>query len=167
MSGKKLHRKRNHISSFSRIYDDVHFEELSPANAPDALAVAEKWLDERIGEPSADELGELDCIKKALAGMSVLGLSGGLLYVGNEPAAMTIVSRISASCADVHYEKAWGEYAQNGAFSVINRMFAASELIPCDYINREEDMGIPGLRTAKESYYPAFKLKKYYGECKC
>ena len=167
LSGKKLHRKRNHISAFGKIYDDAHYEPITPANAHDALAVAKKWLDERPDEPTAEELGEFDCITKALAGVSAIGLVGGILYVGSEPAAMTLASRISLSCVDVHYEKAWGEYAQNGAFTVINQMFAASDSIPCDYINREEDMGLPGLRTAKESYYPAFKLKKYYGVCKC
>ena len=46
---------------------------------------------------------------------------------------------------------------------MINKMFAGSLPEECDLINREEDMGIEGLRSAKESYFPAFRLKKYYG----
>ena len=64
-----------------------------------------------------------------------------------------------------HNEKSYGEYAANGAFAVINQK--VSESVSCEYINREEDMGIAGLRTAKESYFPAFRVKKYYGVCKC
>ena len=98
----------------------------------------------------------------------ITGLFGGILYVGGSPAAMTMASAVSDICIDVHYEKAIGEYAENGAFTVINQCFAASEDAEgFEYINREEDMGIPGLRTAKESYYPAYKLRKFYGVFKC
>ncbi len=165
LSGRKLHRKRNHIGAFNRMYDDIRGESITSANAADALTVAQKWLEER--EPNAEELGEFDCIKTALNEMDALRMFGRLLYVDGIPAAMTLASRISDTCIDVHYEKAWGEYAANGAFAVINNMLASSPEADREYINREEDMGIEGLRTAKESYYPAFKLRKYYGVCKC
>lgn len=165
LAGKKLHRKRNHINSFMRLYDDVIYRPLGAANSADALYAAEKWLDEREDTASDDERAELDCIKTALADIDGLRLFGGVLYVGEKPVAMTVASAISDAVTDVHYEKAYGEYAENGAFAVINQNFASS--LSCEYINREEDMGIAGLRTAKESYFPAFRLKKYYGVCKC
>ena len=164
LAGKKLHRKRNHINNFMRLYEDVAYRPLGVSNRGDALTVAEKWLDERT-DASDDERAELDCIRTALADMDALRIFGGVLYVGDTPVAMTAASAISDAVTDVHYEKAYGEYAVNGAFAVINQNFASS--VSCEYINREEDMGIAGLRTAKESYYPAFNLKKYYGVCKC
>ena len=165
LSGKKLHRKRNHINNFMRLYDDVEYRPLSSANSADAIIVAEKWLAERGDTVTNDERGELDCIRTALGNMDTLRIFGGVLYVGKTPVAMTAASVISDAVTDVHYEKSYGEYAVNGAFAVVNQSFAASA--SCEYINREEDMGIEGLRTAKESYFPAFKLKKYYGVCKC
>lgn len=165
LAGRKLHRKRNHIAAFNRLYDDIRTERITGGNAADALTVAEKWLEER--EPAPDELAEFDSISTALRNMEPLGLFGLILYVDDVPAAMTLASHISDICTDVHYEKAWGEYAANGAFAVINNMLASSPEADREYINREEDMGIEGLRTAKESYYPAFKLRKYYGVCKC
>lgn len=165
LSGKKLHRKRNHINSFMKIYDGVEFRPLGRGTSPDALTVAEKWLAERGDTASDDERSELDSIMLALDCFEELGLFGGVLYVGGVPAAMTVASSITAAVTDVHFEKSYGEYAENGAFAVINQKLASSD--SADYFNREEDMGIPGLRTAKESYFPAFKLKKYYGVCKC
>lgn len=164
LSGKKLHRKRNHINNFKRMYDDAEYRELTPENRADALKAAEMWLGER-EEITDDQRSEFESIRKALDNMEALHIFGGVLYVAGTPVAMTAASALSPSMTDVHYEKAYGEYADNGAFTVINREFAAAA--DCEYINREEDMGIEGLRTAKESYYPAFKLKKYYGVCKC
>lgn len=92
-------------------------------------------------------------------------LFGGILYAGGEPAAMTLASGISAVCVDVHFEKAVGAYAKNGAFAAVNQCFAASPAASAyEYVNREEDMGVEGLRRAKESYDPVYKVQKYYGE---
>ena len=166
LSGKKLHRKRNHINNFLNIYDNVSYRPLTPENAADALAVAEQWLEER-EEVNEDERSEFCGIKLALENIKELGIFGGLLYVDGVPAAMTAATAVSGNVTDVHYEKAVGEYAENGAYAVINRCFAASDESVGEYFNREEDMGIEGLRTAKESYFPAFKLKKFYGVIKC
>jgi hypothetical protein len=96
-----------------------------------------------------------------------LGLFGGVLYVAGVPAAMTMASAISSQCIDVHFEKAVGTFAAEGAFAAVNQAFASSEAaVPYPYINREEDMGIPGLRQVKEAYRPAFKVEKYYGTVK-
>ena len=165
LSGKKLHRKRNHINSFNKIYDDVEYKPLDATTRSDALAVAEQWLEERAEGASADERSEFCSIQLALENMEALKLFGGVLYVDGSAAAMTVASEINSTMTDVHFEKAVGEYAENGAFTVINRCLASSS--PSDHFNREEDMGIEGLRAAKESYYPAFKLRKFYGVCKC
>ena len=162
LAGKKLHRKRNHINNFMRVYDDVRYCAIDRDNMGDAVKTAELWLKER-ENASGDEAAEIETIKLAARNFEALGLIGGIVYVGAEPAAMTIASRITAQVTDIHFEKSYGEYAENGGFAVINRMFADSLPEECDLINREEDMGIEGLRSAKESYFPAFKLKKYYG----
>lgn len=91
-------------------------------------------------------------------------MMGGVLYVDGDPVAMTMASVLSSQCLDVHFEKATGVFAADGAFSVINQCFAASEEArEYTYLNREEDLGIAGLRKAKESYQPCLKLEKYYG----
>ena len=75
---------------------------------------------------------------------------------------MTLASPISASVLDIHFEKSLSEPAKNGAYAAINQFFAQN----CnfyEYLNREEDLGIPGLRKAKLSYKPDIILDKFSG----
>ena len=97
---------------------------------------------------------------EAVDNFEELSLSGGIIYANNVPVAMTIASYINDAAVDIHFEKAVGEYAVNGGFAAINQMYA-STLKDVKFINREEDINIPGLRKAKESYHPKFMLKKY------
>lgn len=86
------------------------------------------------------------------------GLSGAVLYVDNKPVAMTLGSQISEKVYDVNFEKALREY--DGVYAVINNEFAKT-LTKYEYINREEDMGIEGLRKSKLSYNPIMILDRF------
>ena len=163
LSGRKLQKKRNHVNHFRKKYPAWSYEEIGEHNRSTAFLIASKWLEERPEEVEEEKL-ENDSIAYALENSSRMGMFGGILYVGEEPVAMTLASRISSKCLDVHYEKAIGSYAQDGAFAMINQCFASSEsVMQYEFVNREEDMGIEGLRRAKETYDPDIKLKKYYG----
>ena len=100
---------------------------------------------------------ELQAIENALKYRHQLGIVGGLLYVENAPAAMSLASYITPMVADIHYEKCIPEFRD--AYAYINRELAAA--LSTEYINREEDLNIPGLRTAKLSYHPAHILRKF------
>lgn len=162
LSGRKLHRKKNHVNHFWRLYPEAVYLPLTAERLSDALKVAEQWKAERQDETEAQE--EWLCIQDVAAHWEQLGMMGGVLYVDGAPVAMTMASVLSPQCLDVHFEKATGVFAADGAFSVINQCFAASEEArEYTYLNREEDLGIAGLRKAKESYQPCLKLEKYYG----
>ena len=83
-----------------------------------------------------------------------------LLYVDDKPVAMALGNEISPLCFDINFEKALTEY--DGSYSVINNEFA-KRLTNYTYINREEDMGIEGLKKAKLSYHPAIIYDRYDG----
>ena len=85
-----------------------------------------------------------------------------VIYIDDEPVAMTIASKISDQVLDINFEKALLPYTENGFYTAICSMFAKnqSEFL---YLNREEDMGIEGLRKSKLSYRPAIILDKYFG----
>ena len=91
-----------------------------------------------------------------------LGLEGGLIRVYGEVVAFTIGDRLSADTYDVHFEKAYGEL--QGAYAMINREFARwvrARHPEIRYLNREDDMGVEGLRKAKQSYYPDLMVEKH------
>ncbi len=157
LKGRAYHKKKNHVSAFTRKYPEFNMKLISESDAVvrDALNVVNIWNKDK----GADV--EYASILEALQYIDELGLFGGVLYVNDEPVAMTLASAINSRVCDIHYEKAIGNCAANGAYSVINQLFAET-LSEYDYINREEDIGIEGLRKAKQSYHPTIFLDKYH-----
>lgn len=154
LPGTAYHRKRNHIARFEKLYPQWKFVALTHENAADALSVAQGWLE---GREESSLLHELRAISRALEHWQELFLSGGIIYVRQQPVAMSVASYISPTVADVHYEKCLPEFRD--AYPVINRELA--RMLNCELINREEDLNRPGLRQAKESYRPTMLLHKY------
>ena len=128
----------------------------------DAAEVVEKWFRaKRESEPEMDLGLEQVALRRAFKNFDALGLEGLVLYAGGEPVAVTMGSRLSDDTFDVHFEKARDEI--QGAYGAINRAFARHlrEKYPeLRYLNREDDLGLPGLRKAKQSYNPAFLVEK-------
>ena len=165
LPGSQYQKKRNHISRFNRTYGTNWEFKSFPENdiAQDILKVSQSWYEENQGESKEVLRLEHESIEKALQNRELLNLRGGVLYINGEPAAMTLASPISPDVLDVIYEKTFGEYEKNGAYAVINQQFSKR----CEgflYLNREEDMGVEGLRKAKLSYKPEMILEKFYGK---
>lgn len=159
LPGKKYHAKRNHISKFKRLYPNYRFEKLGKETFDDALTVAAKWCAiNGCAGSGGESLGAEYCaINRAFYNFDILGMFGGVLYVDDEPVAMTAASRINDKVCDVNFEKA---LAFDGAYAMINNCFAQT-YTEYELLNREEDMGIEGLRKAKLSYYPEKILTRY------
>ena len=158
LSGKKYHSKRNHISSFSKQYD-WQYREITDDNINDVLEYAEKWYKENADRYDKYMQCEHEGIKTILQNMQALNVKGGAIYVDGKVVAFTLGSPINDEVFDVHIEKALREYAT--AYTVINNEFVKT-LVDYKYINREDDMGLEGLRKAKLSYKPEILLKKYF-----
>ena len=158
LSGRKYHGKRNHISKFERAFPEWHYEAIGPGNTADCAAACEEWYTGQ--EDMSDSLmHERQIILKALAERELLGLTGGLIRVNGKVIAFTLGEPLNDSVFVIHFEKALPGF--EGAYPVINNQFARNELSSYRYINREEDLGIEGLRKAKLSYYPAILLEKF------
>ena len=155
LRGKKYHGKRNHIAKFERLYPEYSFDILTPENMPDAVNVCRKWY-ELNGQENFET--EYHAIESAFEHYNELNMFGGILYVNGNAAAMTMGHPINENVFDVNFEKALTEYT--GAYTMVNREFA-KHLCSYKYINREEDLGIEGLRKSKLSYYPEMLFKKY------
>ena len=102
---------------------------------------------------------ENESIKNALSHLNELSIIGGIVYVGEKPVAYCFGTALNQNVFDVNIEKALSEY--QGAYAVINNEFVKRELSSFEYVNREDDLGIDGLRRAKLSYQPCQILKKY------
>ncbi len=169
LAGKKLQAKRNHINRFTERYPDWHVEEITFDNLWECAQLDLEWnrryrsLDETSAEMEAQaRLDERHAISKAFAHYQDLGLFGLLLRAEGEVLAFTMGSLINPETVDVHFEKAYGEI--QGAYPLINREFARwiQERLPSVvWLNREDDMGLEGLRRSKESYYPDKMVEKY------
>ncbi|MBO5726828.1 MAG: GNAT family N-acetyltransferase [Clostridia bacterium] len=156
LPGKKYHSKRNHISAFTRKYNWV-YEELNESNKDDFLAATDEWYDNNPHKVNDDTVVEQNGIHYLVQNMSKFNVSGGLIRVGDNVVAITLGAPINENVFDVMFEKASSDF--QGAYTVINNEFA--KRIKAEYINREEDLGIEGLRKAKLSYKPHLLLRKY------
>lgn len=159
LSGKKFHAKRNHISKFYRTYENARFELIDQSNKGDALTVVLDWYAENSLDP--DDSSEVAAIREGLESLEEFNMSGAVLYVGEKPVAMTLGSEISSRVYDINFEKALRGY--DGVYAVINNEFAKT-LTRYKYINREEDMGLEGLRKSKLSYNPVIILDRFNAE---
>lgn len=160
LSGKKFHAKRNHISAFSKTHT-WQYESLSEDNIVEFIDTSDRWMSEMQALNGEDEglLVENVAIKRLLPQFRRLGLRGGAIRVDGKLVAFTFGSAINNEVFDIHVEKALPDYRT--AYSLINREFIAHELQDFRYVNREDDMGLEGLRRAKLSYHPDILLKKY------
>jgi len=153
LPGKKLHKKRNLVNAFINNYN---YEErrIDSSNREDTLRVLETWVKGR------DDLGDYDASREAIEKMDRFNLTGCLTYVDGVPAAYSLGEPLARGRSfAIHFEKALSEY--KGIYQFVNRSFAS--MLPRHYIhiNREQDLGDPGLRQAKLSYRPASFIKKY------
>ncbi len=158
LSGKKLHSKRNHISAFTKA-NEWQYEDITEQNIRDVLDCADRWYTEnnhRLDKKMETERAAIDFI---LENRKQLRVSGGAIRVDGRMVAFTLGSPINDKVFDIHIEKALASFST--AYTVINREFAAHNLESYEYINREDDLGIEGLRKAKLSYHPDILLKKY------
>lgn len=153
LRGKKLHAKRNHINKLLsqhayeyRAYTDSDYDA--------CIALQNEWIQSK---DDAD-CDELVVIARALANLERLDLKCGVLFIDGKLEAFSIGEGFG-DMAIIHIEKANANI--DGAFPLINREFVRNEWSDMKYINREEDMGLEGLRKAKLSYNPVFLLEKY------
>ena len=166
LGGKKLHAKRNHINRFIQNNPSWVFEPITRESLPECMEMDREWY--RRSLVPGEEAGEREqgpeglALHAAVANYEELGLEGGLIRVYGEVVAFTIGDKMAGDTYDVHFEKAYGEL--QGAYAMINREFARwvrDHHPEVRYLNREEDLGVEGLRKAKESYYPDLMAEKY------
>lgn len=156
LRGRKYQQKRNHINRFKQLYRYT-FEPLRPQHLTGCLEVFHRWAEGK--EPVETVVEERLALEEALKHMEHLSLKGAVILIDGKVEAFSIGSLLNRETALIHFEKANQDFS--GIYSVINQHFAEETWAETKYINREDDMGIPGLRQAKERYHPTRMVEKY------
>ncbi|HWB76216.1 MAG TPA: phosphatidylglycerol lysyltransferase domain-containing protein [Nannocystaceae bacterium] len=145
LPGRRHHRKRNHVAAFLRA-GEHRFEPLTAENHRDALAFAER--------ASVDlHAPEISALMRGLEHHEHLGLMGRLLR-GHDGGAVGLAlgEPLDPETFVVHFEIADRNYP--GAYQALCQLYARAVPPRFRFVNREQDMGAPGLRRAKLSYHP-------------
>lgn len=164
LKGRKYQRKRNHYNRFRAAHPDCRLLPLNESTMEDAQIMVDGWYRERMrSDPQGDYLLENLAMARAFRHFRQLELVGCLLEDNGEVLAVSIASRLSNDTFNIHFEKAREDV--DGAYTAINCEFARylREKYPeTVFLNREDDLGLEGLRKAKLSYLPHHMVEKHW-----
>lgn len=165
-----LRKKRNRLSRYLRLLEEKsstwNIETIHRGHFFEMLRIAQAWQDEQAGQGGIPEVptllgggnsGEFASLRKALRYWRELELFGILLRVDGEACGFSVASKSTSDLVDVHYEKCHPSFRD--AYPLLVKSLAS--MLEAKYINREEDLGVEGLRTSKMSYQPETLLAKY------
>lgn len=162
LKGRKFQKKRNHVNRFLAEHPNYRVEPLNCQTLGPAQCMVNDWYTKRIQEdPHGDYLLENLAMARAFRVYEGLGMESLVLLDGDEVLGVTMGSRLSDNTFDIHFEKAREDV--EGAYAAINREFArylGMKYPDLVYLDREDDLGLEGLRKAKLSYNPAVLLEK-------
>lgn len=164
LKGRKFQKKRNHVNKFRSLHPDYEVVPLTECNMPQAQHMINEWYRIRMKEdPEGNYLLENIALARACTKYGKLGLEGILLMNEGSVLAVTMGSRLSSDTFDIHFEKAREDV--EGAYAAVNCEFARYLRLKYPdtaYLDREEDMGLEGLRKSKLSYNPHHLVQKHW-----
>ncbi len=158
LAGRKYHDKRNHINSFRRSYRFA-YEPLRATYLADCFKLAESWCRLKRCEEDLNLMGEWDAVREALKHYQALDLEGGVILINGRVEAFTLGELLNRETAVIHIEKA--NPGIRGLYPTINQQFCEHAFSEVPFVNREQDLGEPGLRAAKTSYNPHHLVEKF------
>lgn len=161
LEGKKLSAKRNHIHQFEKTYD-YSFCPLRKEDFDECLNIDKDW--EKIQDASMYESIEEERkgIENCLNCWDDFEFSGAIIRIDGKAVAFTIGEKISDELAIIHFEKCDTSYL--GIYAAINQHYISTHFENVTWINRQEDIGLEGLRRAKESYHPDMMGEKWMAQ---
>jgi hypothetical protein len=158
-SGKPLHSKKSQLNKFFRECNGCRYETLKKEDAEDCLKLVEDWCLDRGYEKEDLRYSDYLPIQTLFNHMDELDLRGGTIHIFKSLVAFSIGSDILDGTAFIHFEKA--DHRIAGTNVAIISAVLENEFPEALYVNREEDMGIEGLRIAKQSYNPLWMTEKH------
>ena len=164
LRGRKFQKKRNHLNRFLMEHPNCQLFDLDESTRAAAYCMLQSWYAQRAQtDPTMDFHLEKLALDRAFAFQKQLGLEGVVLMEGDELLAFAMGSFLSEDTFDIHFEKAREDVP--GAYNAINREFARylrDKYPQLKWLNREDDLGLEGLRKAKLGYNPDHMIEKYW-----
>lgn len=158
LAGRKYDAKRNFINRI-RGAIDYEYTEMTQASVKDAHRFAEYWCEERLCQ-TIDGLNREQCaVYEMLHNLEVLGITGGDIKIEGRVVTFALGEALNPDTFVVHVEKA--DASIDGIYQLINNEFISHAAAGFKYVNREQDLGVPGLRKAKESYHPCRMIESF------
>ncbi len=158
LAGNRYQAQRNHIHHLERS-SAFSYEPLQPRHLSACLDLAEKWCAQKRCVEDLSLQGEWAAVKACLRNFSELNLQGAVILIEGKVEAFTLGELLNKATAVVHIEKA--NPMISGLYAVINQEFCRHSWSKVPFINREQDLGVPGLRMAKMSYQPQRLVEKF------
>lgn len=159
LSGTKYGKIRNRLNKFTKNFAYT-IEEISEKNMDEVAEFLKRWCLWK--DCGSDELleNERKAIIFSMSHFFALGLMGLALRINGAIQAIAVYEKMNTDTVVVHFEKGSPDF--DGIYKAINMETAQKvrHLVP--YIDREEDLGISGLRQAKLSYHPDHFIEIYH-----
>ena len=159
LRGKKLNKKKNLISQFKRNIENYEIRLLEKKDFKDCINLSEMWCEDKL----CDKMGfniEMEAIKSLFLKYYDISVEGLGVFIDGKLEAFSVFSKLNDNTYDIHFEKFNTQI--KGLPCVINNETAKYLSDKCKYLNREQDMGLPGLRKNKRSWEPEFLVESYY-----
>jgi hypothetical protein len=158
LRGKRYDGKRNHINKFNKLYT-YEYVPLDCSLLDECSRIMEEWCAEKNCNCQEGDYCERLANMELLKNFRTLGCKGALIKTDGKFEAFTVGEMLTGDTAVIHIEKA--KSSIEGLYTLINQQFALREWSGTSYINREQDLGEPGIRKAKLSYHPVRLIEKY------
>lgn len=158
LKGNKFHRKKNHVNKFMKNYD-FSYRPLDAEIVALSLELQENWCEVRDCGENPSLMAEDMAVYEALKHYDILGFRGGAILIESRVEAFSLGEMLNPDTAVIHIEKANPDIP--GLYAAINQMFCQNAFSDALYINREQDLGLDGLRKAKQSYNPDHMVEKF------
>ncbi len=158
LSGNKYHRKKNHVNRFVKNYR-FEYRPLDSVLVKAVLDLQENWCEFKSCDEDPSLAAENAAVNEALTHFELLRFEGGAILIDGQVEAFALGELLNPDTAVIHVEKANPEIP--GLYSAINQLYCQETWSEVKYVNREQDLGLEGLRKAKLSYHPTHLVEKF------
>jgi uncharacterized protein len=158
LNGNKYRKKRNTINQFTKNFEH-EYRVLDESIVDSVLRLQNNWCEFKGCNGNFDLMNENIAVREALSNFRHLGIRGGAILIDAGVEAFSLGELLNANTAVIHIEKA--NPGIPGLYSAINQRFLSNSWSETLYVNQEQDLGIEGLRHAKQQYHPTYLVEKY------